>query len=167
MDEHKIVSFFFRGEEFRTAFKKLGDLKVFFPDTPFVALSGTLTIPQKVNIPNILSLKQFTVIESIPDRPNIYLEKRKKESSDDVLSDYESIVHKICDTLFQEKERFPVTLLFLPVYYMSECVMYLNSLFGTSTIEACMYSALCSGQDEHVINITIMELKKQNHDNPF
>jgi ATP-dependent DNA helicase RecQ len=40
--------------------------------------------------------------------------------------------------------------------------MYLNSLFGTSTIEACMHSALCSGQDEHVINITIMELKKQN-----
>jgi len=40
--------------------------------------------------------------------------------------------------------------------------MYLNSLFGTSTIEACMHSALCSGQDEHVINITIMELKNQN-----
>ena len=40
--------------------------------------------------------------------------------------------------------------------------MYLNSLFDTSTIEACMHSALCSRQDEHVINITIMELKKQN-----
>ena len=72
------MNFFFRGEEFRTVFKKLGDRKVFFPDSPFVTLSGTLTISQKVNIPTILSLKWLTVIESIPDRPNIYLREEKR-----------------------------------------------------------------------------------------
>lgn len=44
---HYIVKPFFciiRGGEFRTAFKRFGSLKVFFPDIPFVALSGTLTV---------------------------------------------------------------------------------------------------------------------------
>ena len=49
----------YRGEEFRTAFKNLGTLKVFFPEVPLVGLSGTLTIEQKIQIPKLLNLNLF------------------------------------------------------------------------------------------------------------
>ena len=40
--------------------------------------------------------------------------------------------------------------------------MHLNGLFGSPTIEDSIYSAICSGQDEHVISVTNGELKKVN-----
>ena len=43
----------------------------------------------------------------------IFLEKKQK-SGKDVLSEYEDIVHQICNDLYQQKEMFPVTLLFIP-----------------------------------------------------
>jgi hypothetical protein len=90
------------------------------------------------------------------------LEKLTKDKSKDVLGQYETIVYKICDQLFKEREAFPITLLFIPVFYMSESVMYLRGLFGPNDIETSLYSALCSGQDEYVLNTTISELKKSN-----
>lgn len=45
---------------------------------------------------------------------------------------------------------------------MSEAMIYLKSLFGSLNINESLYSAICSGQDEFVINHTIAELKKEN-----
>ncbi|XP_071139716.1 ATP-dependent DNA helicase RecQ-like [Mytilus edulis] len=153
---------FFRGEEFRTAFKKLRGLKSFFPNVPVIGLSGTLTVSQKETIPKQLGLEDFHTIEKTPDRPNIFIKKIKKEPGTDVMNEYEQIVHKLCDDLYDKKADFPVTLLFLPVYYMSEAMVYLLSLFDTSTINDSIYSAICSGQDQYVIDATIAELKKEN-----
>lgn len=153
---------YFRGEEFRTAFKKLRGIKSFFPNVPVIGLSGTLTVSQKKTIPKQLGLENFYLIEHTPDRPNIFLIKMKKGQGTDVLNEYEQIVHKICDDLYEKKADFPVTLLFLPIYYMSEAMIYLKSLFGSLNINESLYSAICSGQDEFVINHTIAELKKEN-----
>ena len=54
----------YMGEEFRTAFKNLGTLKVFFPEVQLVRLRETLTIEQKVQIPKLLNLKIFSMIEA-------------------------------------------------------------------------------------------------------
>lgn len=123
------MKLYFRGEEFRTAFKKLRGLKSFFPNVPVIGLSGTLTISQKETIPKQLGLENFHLIEQTPDRPNIFFKKLKKPQGSDVLNEYEQIVHKICDDLYEKKADFPVTLLFLPIYYMSEAMVYLQSLF--------------------------------------
>jgi hypothetical protein len=45
---------------------------------------------------------------------------------------------------------------------MSEVLMYLNGLFQASNIHEAVYSTICSGQDDYVINTTIEELKKEN-----
>lgn len=156
------MELYFRGEEFRTAFKKLRGIKSFFPHAPVIGLSGTLTVSQKEAIPKQLGLENFNLIEHTPDRPNIFLRKVKKQQGIDVLDEYEQIVHKLCDDLYEKKADFPVTLLFLPIYYMSEAMVYLQSLFGCSNINESLYSAICSGQDEYVINSTIAELKKEN-----
>lgn len=151
-----------RGDEFRTAFKRLGTLKVFFPDVPFVALSGTLTREQKITIPKHLCLLKHEIIETTPDRPNIFLEKKQKQSGIDVLSQYEQIIYQVCDELYKKRELYPVTLLFIPIFYMSEALRYLNSIFGIQNIYSSIYSALCTGQDNEVIDATINELKKEN-----
>ena len=81
----------------------------------------------------------------------------------DVLSEYENIMYKLCDELFEKKEEFPVTLVFLSIFYMSEAVMYLRSRFGDQNISSSIYSAICSGQDTEVTNFTTdytEELKK-------
>jgi superfamily II DNA helicase RecQ len=153
---------FNRGSEFRTAFQQVGSMRAFFPGVPLVALSGTLTVQQKQSIPRYIGMKTFKIIEHTPDRCNIFFEKYKKDSDLDVLGQYERIVQPICDLLFQQKESFPVTLIFIPVFYMSQAVMYLQSLFGPAGIDKSIYSAICSGQDDYVINYTISELKKEN-----
>lgn len=64
---------YFRGEEFRTAFKKLRGIKSFFLNVPVIGLNGTLTVSQKKAIPKQLGLENFHLIEHTPDRPNIFL----------------------------------------------------------------------------------------------
>lgn len=143
----------------RTDFKKLSGIKAFFPDVPLIGMSGTLTTEQKRTIPKQLGLDSYKLTEETPDRPNIFLEKYRKVSGSDVTSEYETIVLELCNRLYEQKNDFPVTLLFIPVHYMSEGLMYQQSLFQTRNINEAIYSAICSGQDEYVINTTIEELK--------
>lgn len=110
----------------------------------------------------MLGLNNFKIIECSPDKPNIYLEKFKKEHASDVEEEYENIVNSLCDKLFVEKENFQVTLIYVPVYYMSRVIMYLNNLFKPSNINDAIYSAICSGQDQYVIDRTMQELKKEH-----
>ncbi|KAK6175939.1 hypothetical protein SNE40_014313 [Patella caerulea] len=150
------------GAEFRTAYQKLGSLKSFFPNVPIIALSGTLTEKQKNDLPKQLNLQNYKIIEASPDKPNIFLSKFEKPTASDVAYSYEQIFHKECDNLYKEQEMYPVTLMFLPVYYLSQALVYLQTLFGSQTIESSIFSALCSGQDKHVIDTTIDELRKEN-----
>lgn len=79
----------------------------------------------------MLGLNNFKIIECSPDKPNIYLEKFKKEHASDVEEEYENIVNSLCDNF---SENFPVTLIYVPVYYMSRVIMYLNNLFKSIQI---------------------------------
>lgn len=146
----------------RTDFKKLSGIKAFFPDVPLIGMSGTLTTEQKRTIPKQLGLDSYKLTEETPERPNIFLEKYRKVSGSDVTSEYETIVLELCNRLYEQKNDFPVTLLFIPVHYMSEGLMYQQSLFQTRNINEAIYSAICSGQDEYVINTTIEELEKKD-----
>lgn len=67
-------------------------------------MSGTLTVEQKRTIPKQLGLVNYKLIQETPDKPNIFLEKHKKTSGKDVMSDYETIVHEICDKLYEKKK---------------------------------------------------------------
>lgn len=110
-------------------------------------------------MPKKLGLHNFKIIECSPDKPNIYLEKFKKEHASDVEEEYENIVNSLCDKLFVERENFPATLIYVPVYYKSRVIMYLNNLFKSTNINDAIYSAICSGQDQYVIDRTMQELK--------
>ena len=127
-----------------------------------VALSGTLTEEEKKKIPKILNMSKVQMVEESPDRPNIYLSKVKKSPSSEVLEEYENIIFPICDELYSLKGKFPVTLIFIPVYYMSEAIMYLQYKFGVRTIHDAPFSAICAGQDKYIIDYTVNELRKED-----
>lgn len=89
ISEIEYIKPYFRGEEFRTAFKKLRGIKSIFKNVPVIGLSDTSTVSQKKTIPKQLGLEEFHLIEHTPDRPNIFLIKKKKGQGTDVLNEYE------------------------------------------------------------------------------
>ena len=67
-----------RGKEFRRAFAEVKTLTAFFPSSPMIAMSGTLTVEQIRLIPKTLGMRGYEVISENPDRPNITLVKTRK-----------------------------------------------------------------------------------------
>lgn len=89
ISEIEYIKPYFRGEEFRTAFKKLRGIKSIFKNVPVIGLSDTSTVSQKKTIPKQLGLESFHLIEHTPDRPYVFLIKKKKRQGTDVLNEYE------------------------------------------------------------------------------
>lgn len=156
-----ISCFSFRGEEFRTAYQRLQTLPAVF-ETPFLALSGTLTSKQMKKLPSILGLNNPLIVQESPDRNNIFLVKENKIQTGDVLEAYENIFKQECDKLKIDPDNYPVTLMFLPMFYMSQASAYLKYLFGKDDIRSSRYAVLYSNQDKSVIEITVKDLQAEN-----
>lgn len=75
---------------------------------------------------------------------------------------YEEIYKTECDQLHQNQHSFPVTLLFMPLFYISQAAAYLKYLFGKCDIKSSCYAVLFSKQDKEVMNTTIDDLHKQS-----
>lgn len=155
-------SFIIRGEEFRTAFQKLKTLPAVFNDVPFMALSGTLPTSLMKELPNILGLNNPVTVQESPDRTNIFLKKLHKSKSGDTNEIYESIFKTECDDLKKDPYNYPVTLLFMPLYYISQAAAYLKHLFGDGDITTSCYAVLFSRQDKVVLKTTVEELQMEN-----
>ena len=72
-DERKLPRLFFhRGDQFRTVYVNIAQLKLFVPtNTPVLALTATATSTTKALISHSLRLDDPFVIAISPDRPNI------------------------------------------------------------------------------------------------
>ena len=153
--------YFCRGKQFRTAFKCLRDLAAYFPTSPRLALSATVTVEMEKEIIKALGMKKPTVIKENPDRPNVFLSKMQKELGEDVYQTYENIYKPLVDDLKQKKNLFPVTLIYIPLQYMGNAISYCIHVFKNSNLQNCMYGALCSGQDETVKQTILTDLRKK------
>ena len=151
----------FRGKSFRRAFAELHCLSSFFPRIPHIALSGTLTQKLKKKLPEILGLRNPMYVEENPDKHNIKLSVHDKCVTRDYFSIYEDIYMLECNRLRTEGKNYPVTMLYMPMKYMSHAMAYLSEIFGNLDISCSPYSALYSGQDKSVQQITISELQKE------
>lgn len=127
-----------------------------------MALSGTLTVSQKKKLPEQLSLKNPRIVQESPDRSNIFLQKCMKIKSNDTIEIYEEIYKKECDDLKRNPSNYPITLMFIPLYHMSNAAAYLKHLFGKVNITNSCYAVLYSRQDSTVIKTTVEDLKTEN-----
>ncbi|CAG2216755.1 recQ [Mytilus edulis] len=125
-------------------------------------MSGTMTKKQVENLPKKLGFKNIKIICISPDKENIFLEKKEKIVSKDVTSVYEHIFKTECLELQKHPTSYPVTLLFIPMYYMSCALFFLKSLFGENKIMESCYSAIFANQDDEVIQATLKDLNTEN-----
>ncbi|KAK8756352.1 hypothetical protein V5799_000955 [Amblyomma americanum] len=66
------------GHDFRHSYRKLGNLRASFEHVPFLALTATATPNVRDDIIRALSLKNVILTCTSFDRPNLYLEVRRK-----------------------------------------------------------------------------------------
>lgn len=70
VDEAHCVSMW--GNTFRAEYRKLGQIKEWFPETPLIALTGTATKRVEDDIIQNLKLRQVLIVRLPCDRPNLY-----------------------------------------------------------------------------------------------
>ena len=68
---------------------------------------------------------------------------------------------KECDKLHEDPAVYPVTLMFMPLFYISQAAAYLRHLFGPGDITTSCYSVLYSRQDKVVLKTTVEDLHSQ------
>lgn len=69
------------GNEFREDYLKLGNLRLNYPKVPFLALTATATVDVRNDVMKCLYFKNGVFFNQSYDRPNLYIEVRKKEKN--------------------------------------------------------------------------------------
>ncbi|KAK3104143.1 hypothetical protein FSP39_024765 [Pinctada imbricata] len=164
VDEAHIIDTW--GSEFRPAFSRIGEMRSFFHNVPFLLLSATCGDAMLTSISRKVHMSNDVVIETAsPDRPNIYL-SLKSEPGMNLMTE----LHWLVEHLRQHGEKATKTLLYVrnlttlgKVYmdFMGSLgrYAYLNSSSANtseSRILTCFHSSL---SDEDQKNI-IQEFKK-------
>ena len=93
IDEAHCISSY--GFDFRNDYRKLSFLKTVLPDVPILAVTATATQQVANDICNVLGLNNEEIIQTSFDRPNLYLEVRKKLKKKNGVSTTEEIIHSI------------------------------------------------------------------------
>ena len=113
------------GEEFRTAFAEIGDLRSLLPTTVNVmALTATATSETLDVVTRKLSLDNLTLITLAPNQDNISYEVRGS-------CDIEEFAAGLCSEFFAE-EKFPKTVIYVRTYNdCSSIYMQLKKKLGS------------------------------------
>ena len=65
-----------------------------------------------------------------PDKPNIFLKRIQKQSNKNIHSCAVSIYETACQSLLRRGINYTVTLLYMPIGWMTDPMGYAYSLFG-------------------------------------
>jgi hypothetical protein len=69
-----VCFWFYRGDEFRPKFQKIGELTGLFPNAAHLAVTATATLSSVQVLSKSLQYVNPVIIQINPDRPNLYLE---------------------------------------------------------------------------------------------
>ena len=113
---------------FRPAYGKIGFLTNLFPLVPVVALTGTATSVTKCSIVETLGLSNPKIVESNPNRANIYYASHTRPDRGDEKLD--SILEPIVAELKAYKVKMPLTLIYGSLETISDCFLYFSTKMG-------------------------------------
>ena len=101
------------GDDFRKDFKRLGELTCMFPDVPHLALTATATTLATDSLCDVLQFDNVTKVICSPNRPNIYLERRRRLPNTNKYAKYDDMLHQIVPALKADRATYPVTVVYV------------------------------------------------------
>ena len=113
---------------FRPAYGKIGVLSNLFPAVPVLALTGTATRATKSGIIDSLGLSDPVIVESNPDRANLYYASHVHPDRGDGKLD--SILQPIVVELKAKKNQMPLTLIYGNLETIAECFVFFSNSMG-------------------------------------
>ena len=103
------------------------------------------------------------IVVTNPDRINIFLGKKKKDSNMDITRTMEDIYMPECQRLSAERHNYPVTVIYMPLQFCGDASDVCFSLFDNKVnLENTLFGILYSQQDDKVKTTILDELKKED-----
>ena len=99
-----------------------------FPGVPILALTATATPQRKKEIASSLEMHNHVIIESNPDRPNIFFETRKR--SDKGEGKLQIILELLINELKEKRLNFPLTVVYGNLATISKCYLIARKILG-------------------------------------
>lgn len=107
-----------------------------FPNVPMLALTATATTQTKEQIATNLGMHDPVIIETNPDRPNIYYNsKRRADKGEGKL---QSILEPLVKELKAKRLEFPLTVIYGNLVTVSDCYLIASRLLGPLQYEPLM-----------------------------
>jgi len=129
-----------------------------------IAMTATLTLEELKSIPKTLGMKIFRLVSANPDRLNIKLSKIHKTSNTVSTNSYEIIYESEIRKLYELEENYPVTLMYMPMFFMGPAAMLAKELCpcAVNDIYDSKFGILFSKQDDVVTNEITSQLKSDH-----
>lgn len=126
-----LLLYFCRGTDFRQSFVKLGELTCMFPNIPHLALTATATPDSIEKLIQTLQFRNCYKVLSNPDRPNIYIEVRRRLPNIKKYEKYEAIMSDIIAEIKEKKTEYPVTIIYCDnLESLGYCFQFLSCEVG-------------------------------------
>ena len=106
--------------------------------------------------------KDLITVRDNPDKPNIFIEVRKKPSNLNIWDCMEAVYEPLIDELNELGSEFPVTLCYMPVEWCVEAQNYAVTLFGIPELYSSRYAIVFSSQDQKIITHVLSQLKLED-----
>ncbi len=108
----------FRGNDFRKDFKGLDCLKAFFPSSSILTLTATAPPLLIMKLKESLCLsKDCKIVSKNPNRENIFLDRKKRESNNYGYESYDIILRPIAESLLRKNVQYPLTIIYMKLKY--------------------------------------------------
>lgn len=99
-----------------------------FPNVPILALTATATAQTKKDIAASLGIHEPVIIETNPDRHNIYYESQRRDDRGD--GKLQAILEPLVNELKEKRLNFPLTVIYGNLETVSNCYVIASRLLG-------------------------------------
>ena len=116
------------------------------------------------NLPSYLGLQkeELTVVRENPDRPNIFLEVKRRPSNYDISQSSRFVYESEIQTLKEMGESYPVKLRYMPLEWCADAVRMAEKMIGKQTLSEVLFVTYFSTQHDSIIQYLMTQLNRAN-----